>query len=550
MRRPRTLVAVVAAIALVCSIRARFMSDDAYISFRYAQNLVRGHGLVFNVGERVEGMTNFLWTLWLALGLKLEVLPETWAMVWGIAAYVTSVLALAAIHIHLRARVAHRSLPIAAIVWALHPDAHAYATSGLETAAFTALVLVAALALLNAQTRPRAAVLAGALLSLASLTRPDGVLFAAIAGAWLFVFAARRTTFDYAIAFVVIWLPITIVRVRYYGEFFPNTYYAKSASVSWWGQGLHYLALYLLRYWVLALIPLGVALVWIALRRDRERFAATLGPPAALFGAFGVLYTLYIVRVGGDFMFARMLLPATPHLLVVAEIALIPFALRRPRAALGIVVASAGAVVATPSPVSGENVSGIIDEAAFYRARDSKGVRQMAEVVRPILAGLPLRVAFYGEQAKLMYWLDVPVAIEGETGLTDKFIAHQPLPARRGRPGHEKLAPFTYLIDTRKTHLTFSDAPARYYGLDDWIPAFPIRVGPLTGRVLHWDSELMAELRRRGAVFEDVGPWLDRALASLAGRDRAAVARELPKFRRFYFNHVDDPKRRTAFESL
>ena len=27
--------------------------DDAFISFRYAQHLVDGHGLVFNAGERV-----------------------------------------------------------------------------------------------------------------------------------------------------------------------------------------------------------------------------------------------------------------------------------------------------------------------------------------------------------------------------------------------------------------------------------------------------------------------------------------------------------------
>ena len=36
--------------------------DDAYISFRYAQNAIRGYGLFFNAGERVEGFTNFLWT--------------------------------------------------------------------------------------------------------------------------------------------------------------------------------------------------------------------------------------------------------------------------------------------------------------------------------------------------------------------------------------------------------------------------------------------------------------------------------------------------------
>src|SRR5439155_1651061 len=47
--------------------RARYFDwcihDDAFISFRYARNLVRGTGLVMNPGERVEGISNFLWTL-------------------------------------------------------------------------------------------------------------------------------------------------------------------------------------------------------------------------------------------------------------------------------------------------------------------------------------------------------------------------------------------------------------------------------------------------------------------------------------------------------
>ncbi|MFQ5945318.1 MAG: hypothetical protein ACE5NC_03625, partial [Anaerolineae bacterium] len=45
--------------------------DDAYISFRYARNWVEGEGLVFNPGERVEGYTNFLWTVALAPAIAL-----------------------------------------------------------------------------------------------------------------------------------------------------------------------------------------------------------------------------------------------------------------------------------------------------------------------------------------------------------------------------------------------------------------------------------------------------------------------------------------------
>jgi arabinofuranosyltransferase len=38
----------------------RFVQDDAYITYRYARNVVRGYGPVYNPGERVEGYTNFL----------------------------------------------------------------------------------------------------------------------------------------------------------------------------------------------------------------------------------------------------------------------------------------------------------------------------------------------------------------------------------------------------------------------------------------------------------------------------------------------------------
>ena len=45
----------------------RFIQDDAFISFRYSHNLVRGLGLVWNPGDRVEGYTSFLWTLIMAV---------------------------------------------------------------------------------------------------------------------------------------------------------------------------------------------------------------------------------------------------------------------------------------------------------------------------------------------------------------------------------------------------------------------------------------------------------------------------------------------------
>ena len=61
-----------------------FVTDDAYISFRYAANLAEHGQLVFNLGERVEGFTNFLWTVLLAAGIKLGLGPVATSRFFGV----------------------------------------------------------------------------------------------------------------------------------------------------------------------------------------------------------------------------------------------------------------------------------------------------------------------------------------------------------------------------------------------------------------------------------------------------------------------------------
>ena len=43
----------------------RFVQDDAFITYRYVANFLAGHGLVYNIGERICGFTNFGWTIYL-----------------------------------------------------------------------------------------------------------------------------------------------------------------------------------------------------------------------------------------------------------------------------------------------------------------------------------------------------------------------------------------------------------------------------------------------------------------------------------------------------
>src|SRR5439155_26429998 len=153
--------------------------------------------------------------------------------------------------------------PFAALALALHRDACECATGGLEPALFT-LLAVAGYALLaglggaeergpakapseESALRPASrdvgrAALAATVLALAALTRPDGAIFALLGGAYVLVVARPRlwATLAFVAALAVVGAPYALWKLRYYGDLLPNTYYAKSAGLAWWDQGLTY----------------------------------------------------------------------------------------------------------------------------------------------------------------------------------------------------------------------------------------------------------------------------------------------------------------------
>src|SRR3954463_11179626 len=79
------LCAVAGGILIAHSLVWNFVTDDAFISFVYSRNLAKHGQLVFNLGERVEGYTNFLWTVLLAGLLKIGLAPEIMSRVLGTA---------------------------------------------------------------------------------------------------------------------------------------------------------------------------------------------------------------------------------------------------------------------------------------------------------------------------------------------------------------------------------------------------------------------------------------------------------------------------------
>lgn len=312
--------------------------DDAYISYRYADNLLHGAGLVYNPGEIVEGYTNFLWTLWIAAGLALSLDPAGLALASTIAA----ALALIALTYHIGTR-----LVCLGAGWALWSVALLAVDSGvltygargggLETLPFSVLVLLPVLLLWggSARTAVRWRIGGGVALAAAALLRPEGIIVAAIllggravqdrcAGR-----PARRLLAAGALPFPAIWLPYQAWRISFYGYPFPNTFYAKTGvSFAVLERGLIYAGAVATDHWLLTVLlvagALGVAGWGLrALRQGigpaRHAVARALADPTTgLCGTLAALvgvYTLYIVLAGGDWaeagrFFVPILAPA------------------------------------------------------------------------------------------------------------------------------------------------------------------------------------------------------------------------------------------------
>src|SRR5207302_9617699 len=97
---------VAAAVALVAhSLVFNFVTDDAFISFVYSRNLAEHGQLVFNLGERVEGYTNFLWTVLLAGLMKLGWRPESASIACGVGCAIATMFVCAWMSRRARGRV-------------------------------------------------------------------------------------------------------------------------------------------------------------------------------------------------------------------------------------------------------------------------------------------------------------------------------------------------------------------------------------------------------------------------------------------------------------
>ena len=281
-----------------------FLCNEAFISFRYARNLLEGHGLVFNPGEYVEGYSNFLWVLelaalWGAFGLE----PDQAAPWLSVACTVGTVAAMLwwvarTPSLHHRKLVAWMALGLVCssatfAVWT--------SGGGFETRQFTLFVVLAVVCLSLYRNSRRGLLAASLSLAAAACTRPEGPLLAACCFAW-FAMQRRADTGRWRPAWrdvLVLVGPFAffvaahyLFRYSYYGEWLPNAWYARDMR-PWYSSGFFYLTAAGLETGLYLLLPLA----WMA---HRERWRTYRDGTYALALLCVGVHMIYVMRIGGD----------------------------------------------------------------------------------------------------------------------------------------------------------------------------------------------------------------------------------------------------------
>ena len=500
----------------IFAVKRRWMDDDGFINLRVVENLMAGRGPVYNVGERVEVGTSPLWIALLALLGTLHVRLEYLAVWLGIGLTLGGVAAgmagSVAVDPRERSVTSYRlTIPLGALTLAVLPPVWEYASSGLETG-LTFAWLGVSFALLVHALQPRdlprrrgSLALTAMALGLGPLVRPEAALYSAAmlvplalglapargqrdADDAVSTFARVRFVAGLAVAAMALPVAYQIFRMGYYGALAPNTSIAKESTLTYWKQGYCYAQNFFGRYRLGWPLLLAAGFLFFRVREVLRARKRALASVLVLLPLAAAVHALYIVRVGGDYMHARMFLPVMfAALLPVFSVSL---DLDRPRQAIveGIFALAivpwwilCGAYLRVPR----ENQCGIGDEHGWY-VRESKVAHPIRvgdysrhdfgklgrDLVAKVNGGCPdhtrCRQLFFGERdhGNLFPWrgqmpvapdldprvqavvtataigiigyqLPLDVHVVDQLGLADPVAARIQL-KERARPGHEK----------------------------------------------------------------------------------------------------------------
>lgn len=219
--------------------------DDAGISYAYSRNFASGYGFVSQPGmSPVEGFSNFTWVVLLTPFFSLKTFDPL------ITPKITSfILVLFSYVIIYKIFLQVSNYPVFGTFFTLlflssNTSFVIWTVSGLENPLYVMLIVTVLWKIIDygvCKNPAESAITIAILSSLCALTRPDGILYAGIFPVFAFIdFLSRKTShkklyislFLYVGVFVLVFGSYVFFRYLYFGDIFPNTYYAKGGAIS------------------------------------------------------------------------------------------------------------------------------------------------------------------------------------------------------------------------------------------------------------------------------------------------------------------------------
>lgn len=510
------------------------INDDAFITFRYSRFLAEGRGPYFNVGEHVEGYTNFLLMLLMAAVIRLagpdEVLFAAKLVgVGGGGVAICAAVGLARRWLERVDGVAAAAAPLACLAGAIVAVNSGFAlnsTTGLETTLFSGLILLGLYLDQLARDRERWRG-CGVALALAALTRPEGAaVFAAmfvgrlVIGEWRTRGGRVRLLLDGGLVAATVAAHLGLRMVWYDGELVPNTYFAKAGGL-YGVTAADYLRRFAWHHAAGAIAGLGL-FVFVA-RQSAAWRAALPALAVALYAA------LIIFKTGADWMPGfRLLVPFVPVYAALATLGLAAlsdrlFAAaappRRVAAAASAGVALLAALLVWEAPVRREYYVHSSVRNQGYLA----GHRLLAEWL--LQNGAPGQTVALMDIGLIGYTC-IDMSVLDITGLTDRTIARSP-----GGFLDKRFDP-NYVLDRRPEFvvLVLRDNPTApgAEGLNLWTgieaslfthPGFArAYLRPRPGTTTAGELERLAATVGAAAVFEHLHPAGERYLLTVFRR--------------------------------
>jgi hypothetical protein len=327
-------------------------NDDSFITYIYSRNLVDYGVVSFNKQDEVfvEGFSNPLHML-LSAGIYVLTGPNWLYPVNAVLGAIAVLAAMLCISFSrsfpaLNEVGSSRVCMLAAMC--ASPSLWVHATSGLETAwVFLGQVIFWLLVVQDRQTSRTVLGLVG-ITVLLTLLRTDGFVFPLIGALWLALSGNVRCAIAIILAASLAFFSAMVLRVNYYGELMPNTYYAKVN-----GELLDRVVV-AARYLGSIAIKNGFLLAFLACLASAIAFVVNKFPgrnrtPSFELSAFCGL-VVYYLYIGGDIYRERFLLILLPLGLVLALRLLADLHLARffPFAAIAVVAHQLAAIAVDP----------------------------------------------------------------------------------------------------------------------------------------------------------------------------------------------------------